>query len=60
MKVHLAAQTLSDSVASSLDLAREQNVSEFQNSEATSSFLRVINELFDLLNSSSHLSYGQK
>lgn len=59
MKVYLATQTLSTSVATSLELGRENNLSEFKDSEATSHFVKIMDE-FDLLNSSSHLADGQK
>ncbi|KAI5744908.1 hypothetical protein M8J76_006466 [Diaphorina citri] len=60
MKVRLAAQTLSESVATAIDHCRESNLPGFQNSEATSSFLRKFNDLFDYLNSRSPKSYGTK
>ena len=52
MNVSVAAQTLSTSVADALDFLREDlNLSEFQDSKATSEFFRLFDALFDCFNS---------
>lgn len=52
MNVSLAAQTLSGSVADAIDFMNiVLKQPEFRNSEATVNFTRMINRLFDLLNS---------
>ena len=52
MKVDLAAQTLSASVASALKYCREElNFNEFEGSEPTERFLNIIDRLFDIMNS---------
>jgi len=52
MKVSLAAQTLSNSVADALRFCRtELALPDFQGSEATEDFIRVFNDLFDVMNS---------
>ena len=51
MKVNLAAQTISSSVADAIDFFRESGHQDFQNSEGTVKFIRTIDRLFDLLNS---------
>ena len=52
MNVSLAAQTLSGSVADAIDFMNiVLKQPEFQNSKATVSFTRIIDQLFDLLNS---------
>lgn len=56
MKVKLAAQIFSESVAKAIDLKLE----EFKNSEATIEFIRKINSLFDILNSRNLNDYGCK
>lgn len=50
MNVRLAAQTLSQSVADALSYLRQTN-EEFNDSEATSEFISLINNAFDILNS---------
>jgi hypothetical protein len=61
MKVSLAAQTLSSSVADSIDFCREHlKLSEFQDSQHTSKFIRVIDVLFDIMNSRNALAKGYK
>ena len=50
MNVSLAAQTLSAAVADAIDFMNiVQKQSKFQNSEATVTFIRNIDRLFDLL-----------
>lgn len=52
MNVRLAAETLSNSVAASIDFLNEKRkMTEFQNSEATTEYLRLFNNLFDTMNS---------
>lgn len=51
MCVSLAAELLSRSIADSMDFCRHQNCSEFEGSEPTSTFVRMINDLFDIFNS---------
>jgi hypothetical protein len=53
MKVSIAAQTLSASVASAITFLRENHVPEFKDSNATSDFILQMNNLFDILNSKS-------
>ena len=61
MKVNLAAQTLSASVADAIEFCRiNLKLNQFLNSEATVRFLRVIDRLFDLLNSRNPLAKGFK
>lgn len=53
MKVSLCVQTLSSSVADSIRFCRERlNHNIFNDSEGTEKFLRVMDHLFDVLNSS--------
>lgn len=51
MKVKLAAQTFSSSVADALELLKDSGKPQFQNCEATIKFIRNIDRLFDFLNS---------
>lgn len=51
MSVKIACQTLSNSVADSMDLLRKKGVDEFQGSEATAQIFRRFNNIFDILNS---------
>ena len=52
MKVKWAAQTLSSSVADAIDFCRDDlHLKEFEDSQATTQFIRVFDGLFDLLNS---------
>ena len=51
MKVKLAVQLLSNSVASALKLCKKLNCRDFQNVDATVEFLEIINCLFDIFNS---------
>jgi len=61
MKVCLATQTLSESVATAIDFAREDlKLHQFQGSEATTEFIRLFNSLFDILNSQNRLGKGYK
>lgn len=61
MKVYLAAQLFSLSVANGIDHCRENlKLPEFQDSAPTTKFLRIFDELFDLLNSSSKFGAWSK
>lgn len=51
MSVRLAAETLSNSVADSLDFLRNKGVAEFLQSEPTAKYMRRINNVFDICNS---------
>jgi len=42
MKVNIAAQTLSSSVADAIDFCRSLNLKGFEDSEATTEFIRVV------------------
>ena len=54
MKVKLAAQTLSSSVAAAIDFCREDLcLPDFQNSAPTTEFIRIFDALFDVFNSRS-------
>lgn len=50
MNVKLAVQTISKSVADSLEQLRKDDYEEFKDSEATEEFLRFFNDAFDILN----------
>lgn len=52
MNVSLAAQTLSKSVADSMEYLRRQGIRSFQDCEGTVKFIRTANSLFDIFNSS--------
>jgi hypothetical protein len=61
MKVSLAAQTLSQSVADAIDFCRDSlKLPEFKDSEATSKFIRHVDVLFDIMNSRSPFGKGSK
>ena len=61
MKVKLATQVLSRSVADAIDFCRKDlKLPEFEGSEATSFFLRQFDTLFDLMNSKNVLGKGFK
>lgn len=51
MNVRLAAETLSNSVASSFDYLRKIMIESFADSEATGKYARIVNNLFDIMNS---------
>ena len=53
MKVSIAAQTLSESVAAAITFLRENGNPNFKDSKATSDFILLMNNLFDILNSKS-------
>ena len=61
INVSLAAQTLSSSVATAIDvLCVEANLSEFQGSEATTYFIKMVDMAFDLMNIRHPLVTGYK
>lgn len=60
MKVRLAAQVMSLSVATAIAECRAMCLRGFANSEATEEFLVIINNLFDILNSRSMHQGGWK
>ena len=61
MKVKIAAQTLSSSVADALEfLEKEAKLPEFQGCGPTIEFIRHIDKLFDILNSRHRLQTGYK
>jgi hypothetical protein len=61
MKVNLAAQTLSTSVADAIDFCREKlNLPQFQGSKPTTDFIRIIDALFDVMNSRNILGHYSK
>lgn len=51
MNVSLAAQVLSKSVADALQILKDKNFPKFTGCEATIKFIRIFNDLFDILNS---------
>lgn len=59
MKVYLMTQLFSRGVADALYFLRTLGVPEFQGSEATERFIRLLNDLFDILNSRSTRSAGK-
>lgn len=56
MKVRLAAQVLSTSVADALLYYKSKNIQHFNNCDATITFCRHINNIFDFLNTRNFLS----
>ena len=61
MNVRIAAQTISSSVADAIDYCRNiLKLPQFENSEATTRFLRMFDKLFDILNSKSKFGRGFK
>ena len=61
MKVKLAAQTLSASVANALEFCSQNlNIIKFKDSSATVKFIRTVDQLFDVLNSRNPLAKGYK
>lgn len=59
MKVKLAAQTLSESVAKALIYCNEQKIPNFENTHTTSEFCQQINNIFDVLNTRNFLGKTQ-
>ena len=61
MKVNIAAQSLSSSVADAIEYcANVLKLPQFQNSEATVSFIRMVDHLFDILNLRNPFARGYK
>ena len=61
MNVRLAAQTLSSSVANTIEfIDKSLSLPEFLNSSGTVEFIRTIDRLFDMLNSRNPLGSGYK
>ena len=61
MKVNLAAQAFSSSVADAIEYCtQELKMPQFQGSEATVKFIRTFDHLFDILNSRNPLAKGFK
>jgi len=61
MKVKIAAQTLSSSVADALEFCdKNLKLTEFSDCSETVEFIRVIDRLFDVLNSRNPLAKGYK
>jgi hypothetical protein len=60
MKVKLAAQVFSSSVASALSFVRRLGISGFEDSEPTEYFISVVDRLFDIFNSRSPRAKGFK
>ena len=60
MKVNLAVQVLSSSVADALEFARRIGKAEFHGCEATVQFIRTVDRLFDILNSRNCRGKGYK
>lgn len=57
MSVKLAAQTLSESTATSLEYLSSQQHQNFLDAEATIDFIKRINNIFDCLNSRSRFAF---
>ena len=61
MKVNLAAQALSSSLANALEYCgKELKLDKFQGCEATVEFIRMFDHLFEILNSQNPLTKGYK
>ena len=60
MKVNIAAQTLSRSVADALEFLEEQGLRQFKGCSATARFIRKVDYLFDVLNSRNPLARNFK
>lgn len=60
MNVKLAAQTLSSSVADAIDFLRSSGNENFQGSEASIEYIRMIDRTLDLLNAKSPIGTGFK
>ena len=61
MKVNLAAQTFSSSVADAIEYCTSKlMLRQFQGSEATVKFIHLFGHLFDVLNSRNPLAKGYK
>lgn len=51
MNVKLCVQVLSNRVAQAIDACRKMGIEGFEDSEATTEFIRISNSAFDLMNS---------
>lgn len=60
MNVKLSVQTLSNSVATALQQLEEDDIKDFVACSATVEFIRIINDVFDILNSRNLYSYEYK
>lgn len=60
MKVKLAVQTFSNSVADAIEFCEEINLEQFLGASPTVEFIRKINHLFDILNSRNINAYVYK
>lgn len=60
MKVKLAAELLSASVADALKTCRDMQIAGFENCDATITFLKSFNDLFDILNTRNLAPKGLK
>lgn len=59
MNVRVAAQTLSDSVANSMECLMNEGYEEFLESTSTIKYVRHINNCFDIMNSTSTKTYSK-
>jgi len=60
MNVRLAAQILSDSVATFLEFCMSEGLDGIEHCDATIKFIRIFNKLFDVLNSRNLQGHGFK
>ena len=60
MKVNIAAQTLSHSVSAAITFLRNLKLPQFKDSKATSDFILLMNDMFDILNSKSKFGMNHK
>lgn len=60
MNVKITAETISNSVADVLEQLQNDEYEEFQETEPTVEFLRIFNDLFDILNFSSKSRRNKK
>ena len=60
MKVRFATQLMSRTVANAIDTCRILKIPGFEGSEATATFIRNMNMIFDLQNSSSKFAFDIK
>ena len=60
MKVSIAAQTLSHSVSAAITFLRNLKLPQFKDSKATSDFILLMNDMFDILSSKSKFGKNHK
>ncbi|CAK9292764.1 unnamed protein product [Gordionus sp. m RMFG-2023] len=60
MKVKLAVQVFSSSVAKGILLAQELKIDGFENCESTVDFIQMIDQMFDFLNTQNIVAKGWK